>query len=490
MTFPPAAPPGGMADTPPPADAREATSRDLAARVFLQYLRRTPAGPATQNRLAQAQHFTGVAYLAIRTIYDALAGCTVTATCKTDRPRTKAMPTPGNLPDDDRRTPVAGDHPLAELFQEINAQDTLADLLADWVIQQELTGVFHLWAAPNAFGLPVELWGLPSALTNYQPASPAYPRGAYLVNWYGAGAPGGGQGFGGTAFLPGEEVLASKLRHPLWRWDGYSPLSAGAQQMDVLEAIDESRKAAMEQGTTPDMLIAIDGATPQQCRDVDRDIQAQYAGPRNARRPLVVDGAKVDAKMLATSAKDMDYATGWKDMTGFALSLFNVPEAVIMSSSSSYSQLYASLRQFHTFNLRPRVHRYAEFLNKHLVRPNWGPGYAVQFDLPTLDDPDLLERQIGADKGVMTVNEHRALRQKPPWPDGDVPAFEFEARRGAKVQAETAPPSGPAGTPPPTRGPGAGRPGQSDPAAAGSKGPRIKSLARFLDSELARAGRR
>lgn len=467
----------------------------VAARVLSHWLNRTKAGPQTQDRLEQSQHLTGVIYQAVTAIYSAMSGATVTVSRPGQRrvpagtkAFKKALATAGFTNKDQDLVPVEPGHPAAQLFEHINERDTLADLIADWVIQESLTGNFFLWANPNIFGQPVELWGVPSALVQAQPGTGDYPDGYFRVNWFQAGGWGlVANRFPGITNIPAEQMHVSMFRNPLWKHDGYSPLTAGGVQLDLLEEIDISRKSAMEKGVTNGGVIAIAGASVSELERVSRDYHAKHAGAHNAGKTLFTGGDAVNAVTVGPAAKDMDYPSAWKDMTGFCLSLFNVPQSVIQSSNSNYAQLYASLRQFYTFNLQPRAHRYSQFLQKHLVRAHFGHDLVVQIDLPSLDDPELKQQMFtAAPSSAFTVNEYRNSHGFDDIDGGDVTAAEYDARVQAKVQKETAPPPMP-GMMPGQLPPADGAPPQPDnPLGIGSKGPQLKSFSRLMKRELAR----
>jgi hypothetical protein len=71
----------------------------------------------------------------------------------------------------------------------------------------------------------------------------------------------------GGAIIPAEQVTQLKFKHPLYRYDGYSPLTAGAEQMDILEMIDRSRWSAFQRGVNTNLVLEVDpvkGATVKQ----------------------------------------------------------------------------------------------------------------------------------------------------------------------------------------------------------------------------------
>jgi phage portal protein BeeE len=457
--------PYGVWPTPPAdaAAARRARRRQQAG-PLLAGLRVDPPGYPTDNRYEQSSHFKSVVYLAIKALMDAVGGATVQVVRrrrKALRPKgvvRKGLPAPGSQGRDQDWLPVRYDHEAQALLDHPNAHDTTADLLAQVVLQYHLTGSALVWMVPNRLGLPCELYVLPTALCTYQPISPDYPAGAWRVSTaYQTGGmplyPAAGSAAG--TVIDAREVARLKHPHPLYRWDAWSPLTAGAAQIDLVEKIDRSCWAAMDRGIRPDAVLDVGGMDEDQIARLREDIRRKHSGPDNAGGVFVIGTAGSEpgagAKLLPmhTSPKDMDYASGWDRYSAFVLALFGVPKAVVnLSGASSYSELFAALKQFHTLTLRPLTARLAAALTAGPVRA-WDERARCQIDLPTLDDPDLLEKQITADSGsgAITVNEIRALRNREPVPGGDVPPDVYKQVLSQKLQPQQEMGQGPAMNP-------------------------------------------
>lgn len=414
----------------------------MALLLFRALLSRDPPAAWTDNRLEQAKHFKGIIYLAVREVAKGLAG----ATAKVSRLGRRR-----------EYVPVGPDDPLADLLAHPNPQYTLADLLTQWVVQQNLTGTALLWGPPNKWERPAQLWVVPTALCQAVPMSPQHPLGAWRV-MPGAAGYGYAGGFGGLAggILPAEEVFDHRLYNPVEIWDGYSPLTAGGVQLDVLESIDLALKNDLDSSFAAKWLVLLKGAPPDEVARVQAIVSDRYGGARNAGQTVVADADGVDLKALQTSRKDMDYQAARQAVTEFCLSLFGVPAAVLMGSNTSYSQLYASIQQFHTLTLAPLAHAVGQFLTQRVARKFYGDDYKVELVLPPVNDPELSIRWLsaGSDSKTRTVNEIRAEQKKPPLPDGDVIPSVYEAKQMAAVQAaqqqqqQPQPPRGADGQPP------------------------------------------
>lgn len=438
------------------ADPRRKRTADVtaSAHVLLRNLRANPPGQPTDNRLQQSQHYHGVIYIAIRALRDAIAAATIKVTKKRlqhSKPLgtvRKSVPTPGTQPDDqDQEALTDPRHSLVRLIDRPNNQDTFADLLGDLLIQHYLTGSGLLWASCDRRGLPSELYVLPTALCWPQPLTPEYPKGSWLVTqYYQSGIFGNVPSAvtGAGARVDGRDIFRFKNPHPLWRWDGYSPLTAGNVQLDILEAIDRSRWTAMESGLTTDMVVTATGADESQMNRLGSRIKTANAGKENHRKVLLLgtpgEKSEIDVQFPHQSAKDMDYSGGWEQMVGMVLALFGIPKSVAgLTSATSYAELYAGLKQFHTNTLVPLAGRLGAFLTKHLAHDAWGEDLAIQVELPTIQNEEQDEQRFEADlaNDLVTYNEARLKRGYSAVEGGDVLRSVYVAGITAKAQAKT-----------------------------------------------------
>lgn len=469
-----------------PAKQRKYTDpgQHQAAAWMLDTFRRQPPGAWSDNRWEQVAHYRDVIYVAIRSIMDLISGADfcVSRKKRKSKNRTTFMKSGGATQahgrDEDYIPFEDYDHPLARLTRRPNEVETMGELAAKLVLQNRLTGVAPLWCVPNNAGRPVELWALKVALLQplYQ-QSLLYPHGAWRVTPY---TQGGWSGFlpgrigSAGAVLPGEEVKRWMDPHPLIDWDGFSPLTAGAVQLDVLESIDESRKSAMDNGLQLDAVLIAPGIGEHNATRIQDKFENRHRGSRNAKKFAVVDpGDPVaggtggfDLKTLSQTSKDMEYDKGWEQMVKFALALFGVPASVAgLSTTTSYSELYAALRQFH-HRQQAFVSRMETWFTKILAWPwcSFPDEYIVRVKLPPLDDPELREKVLGRQLqyDLLTYNEARIKDDMDPVEGGDVPVSLYVQMKQQELAPEPAPGEGQ---------PGAG--GGGDPLAAmlGGGGP-------------------
>lgn len=445
------------------ADLDPVTRRQGAA--YLSLLRKDPPGQSTANRLGQASHFNGVVSIAIKARMDLMGSCSFQVLKKrksskgksTFGPRgtvAKSIGSTQNQGRDEDYVPVDDlDFPLARMMSRPNPNETQGELAAKLVLQNCLTGVGPMWAVPNATGRPVELWSLKTPLIYpLWQNSHQYPNGAWRVQPYSPGGWAGSMpmGLGATgAIIPGEEVKRFLEPHPLIDWDGYSPLTAGAVELDVLRSIDESRKSAMDNGLQLDAVLVAPGMDEGGLQRFVDNMTERHGGSKNARKfgaiaPPAGLTDKATLQTFGSSAKDMDYSQGWEQYVKFALALFGVPASVAgLATTTSYSELYAALRQFH-HRSGQYIGRFEAWYTKVLAWPwcSFTDEYLVRIKLPSLEDPDATpenvhKRQLQYD--TITLNESRAKDDLDPVEGGDVPVSIYNETLKAKLAPKPEP---------------------------------------------------
>jgi phage portal protein BeeE len=423
-------------DAPPVSTAptaekgmRGAGGYGIWSAALLAGLRANAPGAWSANRLNQANHFIGVAFTAISAMCDGVSSATLEVTDldaeEEIRSHIHVQKSISHTNREGVRVPF--DHELVQLLEDPNPGDTFQDLLYETTLQLCLTGNCLTWMVPNRLGLPSELYVIPTALAQPVPYSQAWPRGAWRITPlypYGPFAVIPTPVATAGAVVPNEDILHIKRKHPLLRWDGYSPLTAGARQMDILDMIDDARWAAFESGINPSIVFEIDAQkagsnfNQDQLDKFQAKLNEKYSATKNFGKGMIL-APGVSAHPYSTAPVDMAFDGGWEQMRDFVLSLFGVPKGLVgITEATSYAALYAALKQFYLIKLKPEADRIAAQWTKFLAR-RFSRSIRISLPLPALDDPNLLESQLSNDDkiGMRTVDERRAMRGLQPFGD-------------------------------------------------------------------------
>lgn len=334
---------------------------------------------------------------------------------------------------EDELEPLEHDHPLRRLIENPNPVDSTFDLLWELDLFLELTGVAYLWAVPNGFGVPCELWVVPSHWVWPRTGGGAYvdmtldrnPYADQLVQYYEI-RPWGGMGSSGILRFPPTEVIPFSWKSPLNKVDGYSPLAAAAQWIDTEESISRSRWSQFMNQATPSCFVEL-GPEYEDMDDndiarVEAKFAAKYSGEYNSGRiAFGPPGSKVTP--LGFNPTEMSYFQSEEQIRDMILSTFGVPKAAVgINQDMTFGSILATLAGFCTFGINPRLSLLGQRLTKFLAPHFDGPRERIKiwWDDCAPADPAQVNADIAADAAVaaVTPNEVRQLRGRPPYEHG------------------------------------------------------------------------
>ncbi|RJQ26421.1 phage portal protein [Candidatus Parcubacteria bacterium] len=396
---------------------RSSLSTDASVRRLVEAMRSQAPGGWSDNRWEQSQHFVGITYAAIHRIGEQMAQSEFQVYVKDDNHQ-------------DGKRPVKRGEPgwdLIKLLEKPNHDDTFGEMLYKINLQMDLTGMSLTWMVPNVMGMPMELYSIPTSIAIPQPAiNPDYPDGYYRIQPvypYGpfSSYPTPASAVG--APIPAQWMLRIKYPHPILPYDGYSPQTAMRLHLDEIEQMDRSRWYNMKRGISPSAVLQFskDNAQPLPEEEIARiraEMENTFQGPENAGQFYVATpGAELQP--WGNKPIDMDYQSGWDQLVSFVLGAgFGITKpAAGMIEDSSYSTLFATLKQLHLITIGPKCNRIASKFTRHLA-PFYGDDLIVEIKAQRIDDHEVLSGKLSqlAGNRAMTINE---LRKALDWPMTD-----------------------------------------------------------------------
>jgi 8-oxo-dGTP pyrophosphatase MutT (NUDIX family)/2'-5' RNA ligase len=381
--------------------------------------------------------------------------------------------TPADEGDNTKKRPVPDSHPLAKLLKKPNPDQSGAVFYYQMGQQLALTGGCIEWTVRDNIttydkrGTTRERYIIPTGLAIAQQASAAFPFGSYRVQPIGSyalfrntDADDWFSGAVGTLMMMGGTIDARNIRiigwpHPLYVNDFASAMTAGSVQIDIAEAIDNAIWARMKNQASPGLLYQWESQdAASRVRDEDMvafraDVRSRNSGTANTGKDMLVPPG-LKAEHIDYSPKEMDYANSRPQARDGVFAMHQTPGVVAgITDAGSYSQYYASLRQFTDQKVQPNVELIAEEETEDLC-PAFGPGYTIEGKAKSIEDPAIeaqkMQRKLMS--GAYTNDEYRAFEGDPPHPDPEVG-------------------KAPAGKPPQPQGPG----GAGGPGGPGGAGP-------------------
>lgn len=365
-----------------------------AFKRLLQAMRSMAPGGWSDDRYEQTKHFTNIQYVVIHRMSEQLA-----------QAEFEVVENDPSVPDPEEWKPAKG--PEADALQRVldtpNNDDSFGDLMYRWNQQMDLTGTALTWMVPNVLGQPYELYPIPTATAIPQPAiNPDYPDGYYRIQPLYPYGPFSSYPTPSTAVgapIPAQWMLRFKYPHPLLRYDGYSPLSGLRLQIDEVDAMDRSRWYSMKRTINPSAVLNFDemeGSEPLPEAEIERiraEFENTFQGPENSGQLFVATpGAKLE--QWGMTPKEMEYHQSWEQLVSFVMAGFGITkEAAGMISDSSYSTLFATLKQLHLLTLEPKCARIAKHLTRHLAC-HFGPDLVVRIRCRRIDDHDVKRADV------------------------------------------------------------------------------------------------
>ncbi len=260
------------------------------------------------------------------------------------------------------------DHPLKELLKHPNPLQGTAQFLESVFSYYQISGNVYIEAIrPNEGAAPVELYVLRPDRMRVIPGESGLPLGyEYQV---------GGRTVRWAAdpFTGASNILHWKAFHPLDDWYGMAPLEAAMTAIDQHNAASAWNQALLNQAARPSGALIYspkDGPSQlsdEQFRRLKEELEEHYLTPRNAGRPLILEGG-LDWKEMGLTPKDMDWLAGRKRAAQDIALAFGVPDQLIsISESQTYTNMAEARLSLYEETVLPLVQQFKGELNRWLT---------------------------------------------------------------------------------------------------------------------------
>lgn len=178
-------------------------------------------------------------------------------------------------------------------------------------------------------------------------------------------------------------LLQLKTYNPVDENSGLSPLGAARRALDLHNASSDWAKALMDNSARPSgaLVYGGDGAmTDAQFDALKAQLDAEYTGPDNAGRPLLLEGG-LDWKPMSLSPVEMDYlAARHAAAREIALALGVPPMLLGIPGDNTYSNYKEANLALWRLTVLPLVKRVSSALQNWLA-PKFGEGLSITPDL-------------------------------------------------------------------------------------------------------------
>lgn len=219
-------------------------------------------------------------------------------------------------------------------------------------------------------------------------------------------------------------ILHLKNFNPLNELYGLSSIEAASYAIDQHNQSGEWNQALLQNGARPSGVIVVNkdsSLTDAQYNSLKEQVDSIFSGPRNAGKPMVLDGG-LDWKEMSLSPRDMDFiATKHSSARDIALALGVPPQLLGIPGDNTYANLQEARLAFWEQTIIPLLD------NTMLHLGNWLSNFCQQ-NLSLEADLDKVAALSARRDSVwerinnanfMTINEKRAAMGLPAIKGGD-----------------------------------------------------------------------
>lgn len=305
-------------------------------------------------------------------------------------------------------------HPLVQLFWNINPVQSRYDFWEATLISLELTGEFF-WALEDMIGnKPRELWVLRPDRMQVLPHVENMIAG-YVYKIGGQEVP-----------YDVDEVLFGKYHNPLDEWRGMSPLNSARQSIISEYYTVKANQNIFKQGMRISGAFVSDKALNDTAFNrLKAQLDSMYAGVDNFHRNMLLEQGLKFEKMTIPP-KDMEWIKQRKLNREEILAVYKVPPVKVgIFEFANYANSEAQDKIFWTECIIPRLKKIQEYMNTDIC-PRYGKDIFCEFDLSKVEafkENEKLKSEIAVNltkNGIKTINQVRdELYNDPPVSWGD-----------------------------------------------------------------------
>lgn len=308
---------------------------------------------------------------------------------------------------DGSRREVPG-HPVAQLLRRPNPSQSRARLLYDLAAFLAISGNAYLEGVgpetgPNR-GRPLELWTKRPDRMRVVPGEAGVMAYEHEVNgqlkrWE----------VDPITYRSGIKHL--KLFHPLDDWYGLSPIEVASMDVDAHNETRTWNQALLQNSARPSgALMAEARLTDVQYHRLKSEVIEQYTGPRNAGRPLLLDGG-LTWQQFSFSPKDMEFLESKNTSARDICTAFGVPPMLLgIPGDNTYSNYREARQAFFDNTVSSYLQALADELTAWLLGDE--PDLELGFDLDAVPAMAYRREQMfdrATKASFLTLNEARDM---------------------------------------------------------------------------------
>jgi HK97 family phage portal protein len=311
-------------------------------------------------------------------------------------------------------------HPILNLLNHPNPSTSGKEFMESLYSYRQISGNAYVLGVTGHNNTPHELYALRPDRISILPGENFVPNGyRYKVGTY-------TKDYLVNPISGRSQILHLKNFHPLSDWYGLSSIEAAAYSIDQHNQAGQWNQSLLQNGARPSGVIVVQGdkgrsrgLTEKQFHQLKSSIEDTFAGPKNAGRPLLLEGG-LDWKEMSMSPKDMDFIESkHSSARDIALALGMPPQLLGIPGDNTYSNLQEARLALWEQTIIPMVDNVVNNLNNWLV-PYFGKELRLDYDIESISAIAERKESMWAkieNCSFMTINEKRAQFNLPPIDD-------------------------------------------------------------------------
>lgn len=219
------------------------------------------------------------------------------------------------------------------------------------------------------------------------------------------------------------DIIHDAYPSPLDEFGGLSALQSAQVRVDTEEFASKYQSNFFRNNARPDFLVMSDNKiNADQKEEIKTGWEKRHKGKENAGRGAFLEGG-LKYQQVSITQREMDYIESMKFTRDDILVAFAVPKPIVaITDDVNLANAKTAMDIFLQETIEPEVIRITEKLNEHLIYPEWGDVYFIDYSRDFLPNDEKLQAetdQILIASGVKLINEAREERGMDPLMGGD-----------------------------------------------------------------------
>ena len=301
------------------------------------------------------------------------------------------------------------DHPLLDLFLNVNSFMNQFSLFEITDLYQELCGNAYWYILKDRLGTPRELWPIPPGSLKVVPDKVNFIKG-YVLS----------KGFEKEMFDE-KDIVHFKMPSPTSIYYGQGPLSAVTSSYNISQNINRYESFVFKNMGRLEGAFETDNELSQyEFERLKEEIAMTFRGTENAgKSPLLEKGVKY--KSYGATPRDLSFLNGRSKVKEEILNAYG-QSLGLWDKDSTRANATVANENFMRDAIRPRLIRTEEKINEKLT-PQFDESLFVAFDDPVPQDKEFRLKQIESNlkSGYASINMERLDDNQDPVEWGDEP---------------------------------------------------------------------